>query len=89
MQQRNGLIIIGHSIMGVSENMKNDVINWLSEDNNPAVKYRVQIEMLGERAAKEPVIAWVKDFLPADWQEQTGPWSTYYLTAIAECGLAY
>lgn len=69
--------------------MKNDIVNWLLEDDNPAVKYRIQTEILGEKADKDPIIAWVNRFLPADWRERTGLWATYYLTAIAECGLSY
>jgi hypothetical protein len=67
--------------------MNNDVINWLLEDENPAVKYRTQTEILGELADKAPVAAWVNDFLPTDWKEREGLWSTYYLTTFAECGL--
>ena len=69
--------------------MTNDVMNWLLEDGNPAVKYRSQTEILGETADKSPVVAWVNDFLPADWTEREGLWSTYYLTTIAECGLNF
>lgn len=69
--------------------MKNDVIKWLLEDDNPAVKYRTQTEILGEKADKEPVIAWVNEFLPADWRERAGLWSVYYLTTIAESGLTF
>ena len=69
--------------------MRNDVISWLLEDNNPAVKYRTQTEILGEKADKESIISWVNSFLPADWKERDGLWSTYYLTAIAESGLSF
>ena len=68
---------------------ENAVIHWLLEDNNPAVKYRTQTEILGESADKTPVIAWAKGFLPADWKEREGLWSTYYLTTIAESGLSF
>jgi hypothetical protein len=63
------------------------VIQWLLGDDNPAVKYRTQTEILGETADKSPVVAWVNNFLPADWTEREGLWSTYYLTTFAECGL--
>ena len=43
----------------------NAVIQWLLDNDNPAVKYRTQTEILGEAADKEPVIAWVNNFLPA------------------------
>ncbi len=69
--------------------MDNTVIQWLLEDNNPAVKYRTQTEILGKMADKEPVIAWVNNFLPTDWKERNGLWSAYYLTTIAECGLTF
>jgi len=66
-----------------------DVVNWLLEDDNPAVKYRTQTEILGESADKAPVIDWVNKFLPDDWNERAGLWSIYFLTAIAECGLSF
>ncbi|HCA30065.1 MAG TPA: hypothetical protein DEP23_11105 [Ruminococcaceae bacterium] len=69
--------------------MSNDVINWLLEDNNPAMKYRTMTEILGESADKEPVIAWLNKSLPDDWMERKGLWSVYYLTAFAECGLRF
>ena len=65
------------------------VIEWLLEDNNPAVKYRTLTEILGEPADKKPVIAWLHNALPADWIERKGLWSAYYLTACAESGLTY
>ena len=70
-------------------NNTSPVIQWLLGDGNPAVKYRTQTEILGEAADKEPVIDWVNDFLPTDWKERNGLWSTYYLTTIAECGLTF
>ena len=69
--------------------MNSDVINWLLEDENPAVKYRTQTELLGEATDKSPVISWVNKFLPADWMEREGLWSVYYLTTFAECGLTF
>lgn len=65
------------------------VISWLLEDDNPAVKYRTQTELLSETADKSPVVAWANDFLPADWMERVGLWSVYYLNTIAECGLTF
>lgn len=35
--------------------MSSDVIRWLLEDNNPAVKYRTMTEILGEPADKQAV----------------------------------
>jgi len=69
--------------------MNEQVIQWLLEDDNPAVKYRTQTEILGKTADKLPVVAWVNDFLPDDWTEREGLWATYYLTTIAECGLTF
>ena len=69
--------------------MDNAVLQWLLEDNNPAIKYRTQTELLGETADKSPVVAWVKDFLPTDWKEREGLWSVYYLNTFAECGLTF
>ena len=39
--------------------VNSDVIQWLLEDDNSAVKYRTQTELLGEAADKSPVIEWV------------------------------
>jgi len=75
--------------MKVGEGMRSDVINWLLEDSNPAVKYRTQTEILGEPTDIEPVISWVNKFLPTDWNEREGLWSAYYLTTLAECGLSF
>ena len=69
--------------------MNDNVMNWLLEDDDPAVKYRTQTEILGEAADKSPVVAWVNDFLPADWTEREGLWSVYYLNTFAECGLTF
>lgn len=68
---------------------ENPVIEWLLGNNNPAVAYRTKTELLNEHADKEPVIAWLTGFLPRDWMDTKGLWSTYWLTAIAECGLTY
>ncbi|MCL2060127.1 MAG: hypothetical protein FWH01_13930 [Oscillospiraceae bacterium] len=71
--------------------MNNDdnVILWLLENDNPAVKYRTQTELLGEAADKMPVVAWVNSFLPTDWVGREGLWSVYYLNTFAECGLSF
>jgi len=66
-----------------------DVIQWLLEDKNPAVQYRTRTELLGEAADKSAVIAYIEKKLPADWQDAKGLWYTYWLTAIAECGLQH
>ena len=63
-------------------------IDWLLEDNNPAIKYRTQTELLGEKSNKKLISYWINNHLPTDWREAKGLWRTYYLTAIAECGLS-
>lgn len=68
--------------------LNEEVIAWLLEESNPAVRYRTKIEMLNESADKQPVIDWITGKLPTDWRERTGLWRTYFLTAIAECGLS-
>lgn len=70
-------------------NNTSPIIQWLLGDDNPAVKYRTQTEILGQAADKVPVIAWVNNFLPADWKECEGLWSVYYLNTLAECGLNF
>jgi hypothetical protein len=66
-----------------------EVMNWLLEDNNPAVKYRTQTELLGEVGNKESVVSWIINKLPKNWIETKGLWFTYYITAFAESGLSY
>jgi len=67
--------------------MNKPVISWLLEDENPAVKYRTQTEILGENADRKEVIDWIFGKFPADWHETKGLWYSYYVTALAECGL--
>ena len=69
--------------------MNNTTIDWLLSDDNPAVKYRTQTEILDQPADKVLVLEWLNDFLPADWTARTGLWFRYYITAFAECGLSY
>ncbi len=64
------------------------IIKWLLEDENPAVKYRTQTELLGLFADKSDAKSWVFDKLPENWFETKGLWYRYYVTAIAECGLS-
>jgi len=64
-------------------------ISWLTENSNPAIKYRTLTELLSGEADKQQVSEWITGFLPTDWQETKGLWYNYYLTAIAECGLTY
>jgi len=69
--------------------MTNEVIQWLLENENPAVRYRTLTEILGEPADKAPVITWINNFLPADWKDREGLWSTYYLNTFVESGLSF
>ena len=57
-------------------------IEWLLQDDNPAVKYRTQAEILGQPANKAPVLEWLNAFLPTDWTARTGLWFRYYITAF-------
>jgi len=66
-----------------------NAVQWLLEDDNPAVKYRTLTEILGKTADKQLVIDRTLRFLPENWEETKGLWSVYYLTAISECGLNY
>jgi hypothetical protein len=65
----------------------NPTIQWLLGDDNPAVKYRTQTEILGENADRSDTVKWVYSKLPADFHDTKGLWYTYYVTALAECGL--
>lgn len=65
----------------------NNTINWLLEDNNPAIKYRTQTELLGQSADITETKEWIFSKLPENWHETKGLWNTYYITALAECGL--
>lgn len=65
----------------------NDVIEWLLENKNPAIKYRTQTELLELPADISEAKAWIFDKLPENWHETKGLWYVYYVTALAECGL--
>ena len=65
------------------------ITEWLLGDDNPAVKYRTQTELLSQPADRAEAAAWLNAFLPADWRERKGLWSTYFLNSFAECGLAF
>lgn len=64
-----------------------NVINWLLENNNPAIEYRTKTELLNEKTDNSKVIKWLKNILPNDWKKTKGLWLTYYYNAIAECGI--
>lgn len=66
-----------------------NVTNWLLEDENPAIKYRTQTQLLGQHCDKGDVKNWIFDKLPANWFETNGLWYRYYITALAECGLSH
>lgn len=69
------------------------VIDWLTEDSNPAVKYRAITELLNvdncdKNQVKVDLCLWLGQLKDTDWQSNTkGLWLIYNLTAIAECGL--
>ena len=69
--------------------MNNDIINWLLEENNPAIVYRTRTEILDEKADITASKEWIFGKLPENWHEQSGLWYIYYITALAECGLKY
>jgi hypothetical protein len=75
---------------------RNDtVINWLQEDNNPAVKYRTLTELLGKpkmsdevTRTREQVLNTLPQARDQTWMvDLKGLWLTYNLLALAECGL--
>ena len=71
------------------------VINWLLEDDNPAVKYRTLTELLDipeDRKevieAKKKVLSTLSQAIDTEWMSDVkGLWLTYNLVALAECGL--
>ncbi len=65
-----------------------ELYEWLLEDNNPAVKYRTQKELLNQNADKNVVVNWILEKLPTSWYETNGLWYRYYIVALAECGLS-
>jgi hypothetical protein len=68
-------------------NWNENIIDWLLEENNPAIEYRTKTELLNEKANNSKVIDWIKSILPHDWRETKGLWLTYYYNTIAECGI--
>lgn len=63
------------------------ILQWLLEDNVPAVKYRTQRELLEESGDSTAAKNWIYNQLPANWQQGKGLWYRYYVVALAECGL--
>jgi hypothetical protein len=68
-------------------NFDKNIIDWLLEDNNPAMEYRTKTELLDEKADNSKVVNWIKSILPPDWKNTKGLWLTYHYNAIAECGI--
>lgn len=68
--------------------MNGQVIDWLLCDDNPAVKFRTQTELLGQSADTADVKKWICCKLPENWHETKGLWYVYYVTALAQCGLS-
>lgn len=66
-----------------------ELMNWLLEDSNPAVKWRTQTELMGEMGDKESVVQWIFNKIPDNWLDTKGLRFHYYITALAECGLSY
>jgi hypothetical protein len=69
--------------------MYDSLKNWLLEDDNPAVKFRSQTEILGLSGDRAAAASWIFGNMPESWHEQKGLWYRYYITALAECGLSY
>lgn len=71
------------------------VINWLLEDDNPAIKYRTLTELLAKPRkdnnvvrAREHVLQTLPQAVDTTWMTGSkGLWLTYNLLALAECGL--
>ena len=72
---------------GKADTMIQEMLNWLLEESNPVIRYRTQTELLHTTGDKHAAREWLLSSLPKDWQERTGMWAMYYLTAFAECGL--
>lgn len=64
-----------------------ETINWLLEDNNPAVKYRTQTELLGQNINVDKAKEWIFSKLPESWYKTEGLWYIYYINSLSECGL--
>lgn len=64
--------------------MSDAIISWLLENDNPAVRYRTQKELLKEFPDNTQVKEWIFSKLPPKWYETNGLWYRYYITAIAE-----
>lgn len=67
--------------------MKEDLINWLTEDSNPMVKFRTQKEILKLNVSSEESKRYILSHIPEEWYTAKGLWYTNYLTALAEAGL--
>jgi hypothetical protein len=64
--------------------MNESVISWLLEEDNPAIQYRTQTELLNQKVSNAKVKEWIFSKLPTDWYNTKGLWYNYYVTALAE-----
>jgi hypothetical protein len=67
--------------------INNSVMEWLLQDDNPAIQYRTRTELLNEKTDNSKAVDWIRSILPADWKNTKGLWLTYFYNAIAECGI--
>ena len=67
--------------------MDKEILDWLLEDKNPAVAYRTKTEILDEKTDISAAKEWILTKFPENWQETKGLWYSYYVTALAECGV--
>jgi hypothetical protein len=68
--------------------INSSIIDWLLEDNNPAIQYRTRTELLNEKTNNSKAVDWIRNILPTDWKDTRGLWLTYQYNAIAECGIS-
>ncbi len=54
--------------------LTNILTDWLTENDNPAVKYRTLTEILDKQADKLEVKEWIFNKLPENWYETNGLW---------------
>lgn len=67
--------------------MPEQALPWLLDPAQPAVAYRARRELLHETPDPAAARAWLQAKMPSDWETTRGLWYTYYLTALAECGM--
>ncbi len=76
--------------------ISNDIINWLSEENNPGVRLRTLCELCGYsenhkdvKNARKLVLNSLEAARDLSWLALKGQKVVYNLTALAESGLSY